>query len=277
MLKEMDRRFLNKIAELSGMPPKREKRPGPLNLSVSVIPDDINDPDAAVPCILDPVAKRIFLGTPGFPKPLQRQPVRHRIAPSEGKGLGAFATVDMDAGECVISERPLVLATTDGACSYVEAKDYKIRDKTEKLFEEAVSKQTPKRRASFMKLCGVERENPRHPLSDIYQNTSVSIVYPRPPGEGFYAGVCKDIARLNHRSVSISVLKELQVNDPIAAVHRTPTTRSIRRLSPSNSGRDVQFVLAKNLLSPTAITRRTPSKGSLPSLDTVSAANVQHA
>ena len=54
--------------------------------------------------------KRKVLSTPGFPSPIQHPPkIVHEIRQVKGRGLGVFATKDIQAGDLILAERPLLV------------------------------------------------------------------------------------------------------------------------------------------------------------------------
>jgi hypothetical protein len=118
---------------ISGSKPNLE-----LGLILEVFPRNRDDHSGIVPCILTPQARRTILATPGFPRPVKILPVRHRIGTSEGRGLGVFATEDMGPGDCVLSERPLVLASTNQRKSWEGLERVDVMPQIEHLFEQAI-------------------------------------------------------------------------------------------------------------------------------------------
>lgn len=54
--------------------------------------------------------KRLVLSTPGFPSPIVHPPrVTYEVRETGEHGLGVFATEDIEAGDLILAERPLVI------------------------------------------------------------------------------------------------------------------------------------------------------------------------
>lgn len=79
--------------------------PQTLGMKVADFPDNWTE------CMIMSNLKRKILATPGFPKALQRRKdgKKYVIREAEGKGLEMFATADIDPGELILDERPLLV------------------------------------------------------------------------------------------------------------------------------------------------------------------------
>ncbi|KAF8876956.1 hypothetical protein BD779DRAFT_1650515, partial [Infundibulicybe gibba] len=66
-------------------------------------------PDGWSECLVADKIKDKILSTPGFPAPLAHPPKVHRIGSAPGKSLGIFATHDLDMGDLIYAERPLLV------------------------------------------------------------------------------------------------------------------------------------------------------------------------
>jgi hypothetical protein len=68
-------------------------------------------PDGWTECLFNgPIGKRAVLKTPGFPQPLvQPHEVGFCIKETPGMGFGMFAARDLEMGDLILSERPLIM------------------------------------------------------------------------------------------------------------------------------------------------------------------------
>ncbi|KAF8876966.1 hypothetical protein BD779DRAFT_1677576 [Infundibulicybe gibba] len=66
-------------------------------------------PDGWSECLVTNEIKNKILSTPGFSTSLAHPPRAHRIGSAPGKGLGIFATRDLDMGDLICIERPLLV------------------------------------------------------------------------------------------------------------------------------------------------------------------------
>ncbi|KAK7689441.1 hypothetical protein QCA50_007233 [Cerrena zonata] len=63
-------------------------------------------------CIIRPEIKDTILAIPGFPHPFTTpDPPRYEIKLIRGAGMGMVATVDLDVGDVILAERPLLVTT----------------------------------------------------------------------------------------------------------------------------------------------------------------------
>jgi hypothetical protein len=120
-------------------------------------------------CIfMGPQVMRHILSLQGFPKPVPKPPhIRHKIAPSSFNpcddlntaGLGMFATVDLEFGDLILAERPLLLF--DGG--YLKLVEYTpdlsvqdwwqaFKDESKKLFNTAVGRMSEERKDALFNL-----------------------------------------------------------------------------------------------------------------------------
>ena len=66
--------------------------------------------DGTTECLLTPWMRSMILSVPGYPKAISHPPsIRYEVRPTPGRGLGIFATEDVEAGALVIAERPLMV------------------------------------------------------------------------------------------------------------------------------------------------------------------------
>ena len=66
--------------------------------------------DGHAECLCTGWFKRKVLSTPGFPSPIVRPPRKsYEVREVRGRGLGLFATEDIEAGDLILAERPLIV------------------------------------------------------------------------------------------------------------------------------------------------------------------------
>lgn len=100
------------VPDSGGIPPYDPHDRGPACFT-TLPPGDLVAPGEPVTeCLLRPSMREKILAIPGFPHPfVPIDPPRSKIVPIPGAGLGLVATTDIDIGEDIVIERPLILAT----------------------------------------------------------------------------------------------------------------------------------------------------------------------
>ncbi|KAG6820422.1 hypothetical protein H0H93_000668 [Arthromyces matolae] len=101
---------------------------------------------------------------PGFPRPVPSPPAkRHRIGPSK-HGMGAFAVCDMELGDLILAERPLLVMPTtlkkpplrDGL-NYANLPPHQVMKMVlleyEGLLGQCVQNMLPENKKTFFRLC----------------------------------------------------------------------------------------------------------------------------
>ncbi|KAF8346579.1 hypothetical protein F5887DRAFT_1073256 [Amanita rubescens] len=139
--------------------------------------------------LLYPGAKEAISAIPGFPTPYRPSlRVHYRIGDAPGAGKGMFALTDLDTGDLILRERPLMLfplTIVGNGLTTVEV-----------ILMQVIMGMKPEDCAEFFKLtnCGTEE----HPILGIMSTNSICAK--RMPGvyAGRYAGVCRDLSRVNH-------------------------------------------------------------------------------
>ncbi|KAK1219027.1 hypothetical protein PQX77_018255 [Marasmius sp. AFHP31] len=166
-----------------------------------------NTPDWYTLCIVTPAAKRKILSTPGYPQPLNRPPLtRHKIMESPTSGIGMFATVDMELGDLVFSERALLMASPAiTKPAYLPAhytQDQAIQAalyEKERVLEQGFNTMSKESQDAYMKLHNCHLYDGSGPLLGIMRTNSFSMEYFYDERYLFpYAGVFKDASRMNH-------------------------------------------------------------------------------
>ncbi|CAA7270095.1 unnamed protein product [Cyclocybe aegerita] len=190
---------------------------------VSTIPlhfeDGSGDPDGHSEWIARGPTYDKILKLPSFPSPIPK-PRRHNmyvVKPSRGMGLGVFATCDIEAGELIFSERPLLvypsaaapleasnpysrLSSTKKTSGQKEAIEY------EQLAEVALERMTEEGRAAYLSLANAHGRDSRPLVGIIKTNGYLTNIGdgpdPRPGGDYAharkYGAVCEIGARINH-------------------------------------------------------------------------------
>lgn len=66
--------------------------------------------DGHAECMCTGWFKRKVMSTPGFPSPIVHPPrITFAVRETKGRGFGMFATEDIEAGDLIVAERPLVV------------------------------------------------------------------------------------------------------------------------------------------------------------------------
>ena len=148
-------------------------------------------------------AKEALAAIPGFPAPYKPSiRVHYRIGDAPGAGKGMFALTDLDTGDVIARERPLFLfPLAIPVDSYAEM---------DAVIMKTVLKMKPADVLDYFDLANCKTEG--GPASGIWRTNGLDAK--RMPGEydGRYTCICRDLSRVNHRSVS-SRLLSFRVSD----------------------------------------------------------------
>ena len=141
--------------------------------------------------LIYPGAKEAIEAIPGFPtpyKPFLREHYCIDDAPGAGKGM--FALTDLDLGDLILRERPLCLFPRWFAHDNKDAEEFAMA---------TLSLLKPEDNEAFFNLAN-SRPRENVPAGIVHTN---SIDASRMPGDynGNYASICRDLCRVNHRSV----------------------------------------------------------------------------
>lgn len=165
--------------------------------------------DGTTGCIFRGTEWRKIAAIPNFPKTYKKpgQP-RHRIGSVPNMGLGMFATRDLKAGDVILAERPiaviprklgLLAASGQGSDLYPE----KVRAEWNKQLQMLVDRMSPDNRKAFNELTNVL---PEQGMLGVFGTNSFGlseIMGDENDDENTYIALCKDGARVNHRSAPI--------------------------------------------------------------------------
>ncbi|KAK7460841.1 hypothetical protein VKT23_008770 [Stygiomarasmius scandens] len=177
-----------------------------------------DDPDGWAECFISGRAKRAIVSVPGFPEALPRpdpsRPKPYKIVETPGKGMGMFATRDIEWGELIIAERPLLVIPS--AIRYMGALAFPANftrdqlqqaqlDQMEKLIEMLVNRMPKENQEAYKKLANCHQEDGSGPLFGISMTNSFALGdYYEPEIPGYpevatrYSGTCNEISRVNH-------------------------------------------------------------------------------
>ena len=128
---------------------------------------------------------------PNFPHPFSspRPPV-YKVANIDGAGLGVVATADIQAGDTIVCERPLFV--------YPSVMIADTQEVAEGVFELAIRHMHPMNQALLYGLADCKGSTAFSKLAGI-MNTNSLILGPLPAYNSAYAGIARDISRVNHR------------------------------------------------------------------------------
>ncbi|KAF8876961.1 hypothetical protein BD779DRAFT_127784 [Infundibulicybe gibba] len=167
------------------------------------------NPDGWSECLVTNKIKAKILSTPGFPTPLVRPPRAHRIDSSPGKGLGIFATRDLDMGDLIHVERPLLVIPSCTTHVKVKCPQGWSEEQVEwaKLFEwdkqcyRALERLEPEAQGAYLSLANVHTEDGTGTTHGILRTNGFGIdglADTVGTSEAPYIGVCKEFSRANH-------------------------------------------------------------------------------
>ncbi|KAL1726134.1 hypothetical protein EV714DRAFT_287392 [Schizophyllum commune] len=141
----------------------------------------------------------------------------YRIGPVPGKGLGMIATRDLQTGDLIVAERPLVMAPKgipiskeefpDGVSAMATVKEYMEARMmaSERHFETLLSRMTPERRAAYEGLVNRHEGDGSGPHEGRFRTNALGLhsqykfLGSRDDGGTYYLVVFDDISRMNHR------------------------------------------------------------------------------
>ncbi|THU87893.1 SET domain-containing protein [Dendrothele bispora CBS 962.96] len=174
-------------------------------------------PDGWAECFITGRAKRAITSVPGFPEALPlpdpARPKPYEIVKSPGKGTGMFATRNIEWGELIIAERPMLVIP---AISQVEAmaakgfaKNYTLAQlrqaqmkEMESTMEILFNRMEREYQEAYKKLWNCHENDGSGPLFGIARTNGFVIDdynEPNNPGDRpSYSGIFKDCSRINH-------------------------------------------------------------------------------
>ncbi|KAK7460845.1 hypothetical protein VKT23_008776 [Stygiomarasmius scandens] len=171
-------------------------------------------PDGWAECFITGRAKRAILSTPGFPEALPRadsaRPIPYEIRESSGKGMGMFATRDIECGELIMAERPMLVIPAAYAPAvpvhFTPAQQQQaVLNEMEKILEQMVGRMPEEMQRAYKELSNCHQEDGSGPLFGIARTNGLSVsdyYEPAQPGlpdsARYYSATCKILSRINH-------------------------------------------------------------------------------
>ncbi|KAG7094836.1 hypothetical protein E1B28_005645 [Marasmius oreades] len=166
-------------------------------------------PDRWTECMVTPAIKREILSTPGYPKPLNRPPVkRQHIAQSSHGGLGVFATVDLKVGDLIFSERAIMILSPKiympsnfpAHFTTFQMQQAALCQK-EKQIELVFGRLYTEHKKAYMALWNSHKEDGSGPLLGIFRTNAFRVECYEDDEQDAYVGVWNEASRFNHRKV----------------------------------------------------------------------------
>ncbi|KAK7460844.1 hypothetical protein VKT23_008775 [Stygiomarasmius scandens] len=176
-------------------------------------------PDGWAECFITGRAKRAIVSVPGFPEALPRtdpsRPKPYTIVESTGKGMGMFAARDIEWGELIVAERPMLVipvafpyegaAVTPANFTTDHIQQLHL-NQTEKVMEMLLSRMPKENQEAYKKLANCHKEDGSGPLYGIVRTNGFGLEdyckIEKPGHPERYSGIFKDLSRINHRQVA---------------------------------------------------------------------------
>ena len=150
--------------------------------------------------LLYPSAKEAIAAVPGFPTPyMPSLRVHYRIGDAPGAGKGMFALKDLDVGDLILRERPL--------CLVPQHLWRGLSISPEQMFTLVVSLMKPQDREDFFRLANC-KDKAVDSIRGIIDTNSLNASCMPGDYNGRYGGICRDLSRVNHRSVATHWLQD---------------------------------------------------------------------
>jgi len=147
-------------------------------------------------CLLYPGARESLLALPDFPAPYihYSSPIPYSISSVPGAGLGMFAAFDLNPGELILRERPMIVLPI--GIPYAPG----MTVHPDQILESLLEKLCSSSREAFYRL-----HNCKGPASGRSRASGIldtnTLATDALPGEynGLYGAVCRHLSRINHR------------------------------------------------------------------------------
>lgn len=179
--------------DLPVAPPNDETAP---ILFTRLPPSSIARPnDTFTECLLRSEVKDQVLAIPGFPRPFTTpDPPRYKIKPVRGAGMGVFATTDIDVGDVIVVERPLLVSTQLVTSRGNSGFSYQQPSEVARMMIERMSETSSEEFYALHNCKGYTRST----INGLFDTNAIGIGA-LPGYRGECAAVCKVISRVNHR------------------------------------------------------------------------------
>jgi len=184
------------------------------------------DPDGHSEWIVCAPTMSKVLNAPGYPQPVPKPTISvksYAVKSTPTMGKGVFATRDIQMGEIIFAERPLlVVPRALRSTTEVDPSEYSIEDyakimlfQREQQLELVAERMEPDRRAKLMAFMNSHLEDGSGPLNGIVRTNAYGVtnlwdgdVKPDEDGSSpyYYSAVCDIGSRINHRFVFLMVI-----------------------------------------------------------------------
>lgn len=155
--------------------------------------DDARPNESTIECIVHDSIKAKILALPGCPQPVNAPSIpRYEIKPIRGVGLGMFATQDIDIGEVIVRERPLIMVIGS-----IHVSPYACQQPRE-LHRMVAERLLGEYRDAFFALHNCKGYTLPH-VTGIMETNAIGFRLGIPDYDAECQAVCKDISRVNHR------------------------------------------------------------------------------
>ncbi|KAF9012819.1 SET domain-containing protein [Hymenopellis radicata] len=165
-----------------------------------------NPHDGWAECFIPPSMEKAILALPGFPAALQRPLQRtYSLVDVLGKGRGMIAACEIQAGDLIIEERPLVVGPTDWTVrtsvlpSLLQVERMQAAQE-EQMVHAALQRMTSEYRKAFEDLLNSREDGISGPLRGRCKTNGFAlgnIIHDDDDDKPFY-GVFKTLSRVNH-------------------------------------------------------------------------------
>ena len=208
---------------------KKTEHTADVLLLTSIPPKKISgppDPDGHSEWMVHGPTKAKVINAPGYPQPVPKPKASCGIQPAyvikqtPNMGLGVFATRDIEMGELIFAERPLLVSPRGNVAMRVDPKVQHYSLKTqmaiammewEKTLEAAVGRMEPEDKKAFMELANSHKDDGSGPILGIIRTNGFMVgsnIFDGPEmradGNNAYSGVVKIGSRINHRYVHLA-------------------------------------------------------------------------
>ncbi|KZV74908.1 SET domain-containing protein [Peniophora sp. CONT] len=215
--------------------------------------------DGLTQCMCTGWFKRTVLSTPGFPSPIVHPPkVVYEVRAAEGRGLGVFATEDIEAGDLILAERPLFIKMVLNPARFRPDMDQEVKLRAmyanlEENIEAICSRMPPETLTAYKSLYNSHETDGSGPLTGIWRTNGFGVGLHDPTisddkATNGYSGVGEIASRFNH-SCSPSASHTFNIPSFSMEVHA---------VRPIAKGEEI--TVAYSTLSVTAATRQAALK-----------------
>ncbi|KAL1717201.1 hypothetical protein EV715DRAFT_264817 [Schizophyllum commune] len=221
------------VSDAPAFPPERRARAQGKNIPLPTFdivyasfparkptPSQAEELDGRCEAIVDSATERLIHATlsarPSIVLPRNETPA-YRIAPAEGKGLGMFAARDLQTGDLILAERPLIMAPVrlppspedfpDGMPPSVTKRELSQAQfkSLERYLKTLLERMPPERSSAYRALKNIHEGDGSGPLVGRFRTNGLAVSekyayrgMPNFPGD-LFSVVMDEISRVNHR------------------------------------------------------------------------------